>query len=225
MLVGESQSFRVVDESGQMQHRVTWSISDTDAFMVSEADELSITAKKPGRYTIAARSPSGGGMATVEVVEGSTLPLGTVKWSSGNEGCKTTKIMPAVPSPGGPDVYEQSLCEDGGYISAYTSDGIQMWRRKVSTNGPRPRVEPGRPESLASMSNPADLNPKAPSLCDSIRVGMPRQTVLDIISERKLAFTERLSDHAWVSEEGNVECNIWFNDKSIITKKRKILNN
>jgi hypothetical protein len=39
MLIGESRTFRLVDQNGHMQHDVTWSDSDDGAFDVGKGDE------------------------------------------------------------------------------------------------------------------------------------------------------------------------------------------
>jgi hypothetical protein len=102
MLIGESRTFRLVDQAGHMQRDTTWSVSDDRAFDVSKGDELELTAKSAGDFRLEGRSSNGSADATITVVEGGVLPIGTVKWSEGKiDGCKTTKIIPAVPSASG----------------------------------------------------------------------------------------------------------------------------
>src|SRR5512146_1177933 len=67
LLVGGSQSFRLVDGNGQIQRRVSWSISDPDGLSAQGDEELTVVANRPGTYRITARSPNGGGEASVRV--------------------------------------------------------------------------------------------------------------------------------------------------------------
>lgn len=218
LLIGESRSFRLVDQNGHMQRNVSWTISSPDAFQADEGDELNITAKKAGDFSIGARSGDRSARAAVKVLEGGTMPVGTVKWSAGTiPGCKTTKIIPAVPSANGPDVYEQSQCEDGQYVAAYTADGIQMWRRKVG-NSVVPAAENSNPAVAA-----ARLNLRSAYICDSVLVGTDQQKIRDLLHQHNLSFSEGASsERVWVVDESNVQCKLWFDDKSVLTKKRKI---
>jgi hypothetical protein len=46
MLIGESRSFRMVDQNGQAQHKVTWTLSDAGAFASTEGDEVQLVPKR-----------------------------------------------------------------------------------------------------------------------------------------------------------------------------------
>jgi hypothetical protein len=221
MLIGESRTFRLVDQNGHMQHDVTWSVSDDGAFDVGKGDELELTAKSAGDYRLEGRSSNGSSDATITVMEGASLPVGTVKWSAGKiDGCKTTKIIPAVPSANGPDVYEQSQCEDGQYISAYTADGVLLWRRKMNSSGAPSDTPAVGGESVSTRR----LDPRSKSVCDAISVGAEQEKTRDLLNQRKLAFEEGLpDDHEWVVDERNAQCRLWFDDKHILIKKRKTL--
>ena len=219
MLIGESRTFRLVDPNGHMQHHVSWNISDRGSSQADEGDELVITAKRAGDFRISARSPDGTADATVKVMEGTTLPLGTVKWSAGTiPGCKTTKIIPAVPSASGTDVFEQSECEDGVFLAAYTADGIQLWRRKIGGAG-TPAAELAKSAAVAGR-----LNLRSPSICDSLSEGTGQQNIRELLTQRNLSFSEGSpGERAWIVEESGTQCKLWFDDKSVLTKKRKIL--
>src|ERR1019366_729653 len=39
LLIGESKTFRLIDQNGHMQRHVSWSISDSDAFQTEGNDE------------------------------------------------------------------------------------------------------------------------------------------------------------------------------------------
>ena len=134
MMVGETRRFRAVDDSGNALRNVDWMASESGVVEVSSDDEVVVTAKQVGSVTLMAQTSTGSADAHIEVVGGGPLPQGTVIWSSGDiSGCRTTKILPAVPVANGPDVFEQSECADGTYIRAYTSDGILLWRRKIGS--------------------------------------------------------------------------------------------
>jgi len=220
MLIGEWRSFRMVDQNGQAQHKVTWTLSDADAFESTEGDEVQLVPKRAGDFRLMARTDFATAEASVKVVDGAALPVGTVKWSSGGKkGCKTTKIIPAVPRPNGPDIFEQSICEDGEYAAAYTASGVQLWRRKISNNG-----APGDPggnnnyEDLGSR-----LEPHSTSVCDSVTVGSEQQKVRDLLAQHNLSFREEPGGgRVWLVEESNTQCRLWFDEKSVVVKKRKV---
>ncbi len=219
MLIGEWRSFRMVDQNGQAQHKVTWTISDAEAFQSSQGDELQLTPKRAGDFRVTARTDFAVAEAAVKVIEGSTLPVGTVKWSSGKmAGCKSTRILQAVPRANGPAIYEQSRCEDGEYVAAYTSAGIQLWRRKLSDSG-APDGANGNDYDVIGKR----LDPRSTSLCDSVSPGMDQQKVQDLLTERKLSSREDPpGGRVWLVEESNTQCKLWFDEKTVVVKKRKI---
>jgi hypothetical protein len=220
LLIGDSRSFRLVDQNGQMQRHVVWSISDPNAFQVQDGDEIIITAKETGEFRLSARGQDGSAEAAVKVMEGK-MPVGTAIWSSGvAPGCKSTKLTQAMPSANGPDMYEQSVCPDGEYITAYTADGIQMWRRKLGGDvAPRPAAAEPEKDGVAS----ARLNPRSSSVCDSISVGDRAQQIRDLLDQRGISFSEgAVGERQWTVEQSGARCQLWFDDKSVLTKKRKV---
>jgi outer membrane protein assembly factor BamB len=152
-------------------------------------------------------------------MEGATLPAGTVKWSAGSvKGCTSTKIIPAVPSADGPDVFEQSQCEDGQYLAAYTADGVQLWRRKIGGAGAA---------AVAGATGNAPVNGRlelrSTSVCDSILIGTDRQKIRDLLHQHNLTFNEGSpAERVWIVDESTTQCKLWFDDKSALAKKRKI---
>lgn len=221
MLVGDSQPFRLVHQDGHMQRNVTWTVFDRDAFQAQDGDELVLTPKRAGDFRIDARTGDGGAEATVKVVEAASLPIGTAKWSAPTaEGCKTTKIMPAVPSPNGPDVFEMSQCQDGEYVQAYTAEGIQLWRRKISDS--RSATVAVTPAQIPIATT--RLNLQASSICDLVSPGTQQDEIQRLLEQRNLSFVDNApTGRLWVVEERNAECKLWFDDKSVLTKKRKTL--
>jgi hypothetical protein len=215
MLVGESRPFRAVDGHGRFLHEVQWTVSQPGIVEVSSGDEVVVTAVKVGSVSLTVHAPSGFADAHVEVIGGDTLPQGTIMWSSGDlPGCHTTKIMPAVPSASGADIFEQSQCADGTYIRAYTADGVLLWRRKIGS-------APGTstPEQLAPPS--AKLDTRAASICDSVSMGMKKEAVAALAKSRHLASPDS-ETKTWLLEEDGVQCRLWFNDSGVV-KKRKTL--
>jgi hypothetical protein len=220
MLIGESRSFRMVDQNGQAQHKVAWTLSDAGAFASTEGDEVQLVPKRAGDFRLTARTDFATAEASVKVVDGPALPVGTVKWSSGSKkGCKTTKIIPAVPKPNGPDIFEQSICEDGEDAAAYTASGVQLWRHKISNNGAP--ADPGSNNNYEDVGR--RLEAHATSVCDSVSVGTEQQKIRDLLVQHNLSFREEPSGgRAWLVEESNTQCRLWFDEKSVVVKKRKV---
>jgi hypothetical protein len=186
MLVGESRTFRMVDQNGRAQTKVTWTLSDADAFESIVGDEIGLTPKRVGDFRLTARTDFATAEASVTVVEGTALPPGTVKWTSGaKKGCKTMKLLPAFPTANGPDFFEQSICEDGEYVAAYTSSGVQLWRRKISNNGMPPEQSGASYETLGNR-----MAPRTASVCDSAALGTDQQKIRELLAQRNLAFRE-----------------------------------
>ncbi len=220
ILVGESRRFRAVDGNGHPLRNVDWTASESGVVEVSSDDEVVVTAKQVGSVILMAHTSDGSANAHIEVVGGGPLPQGTVIWSSGDlPGCRTTRIMPAVPVANGPDVFEQSECADGTYIRAFTSDGILMWRRKIASHG-APQADLGENSTLASPPNP--FNTRAGSICDSVSVGMKKEAVTELLKARNLA-EPATGQKTWVVEEDNAQCKLWFDAASGVVKKRKTL--
>jgi hypothetical protein len=220
LLTGESRSFRLVDQNGRSQRNVTWTISDPDALQANAGDELTITAKQTGDFRISAQSENGSAEATVKVMEGK-IPVGATIWSSGTApGCKSIQLVQAMPSANGPDMYDTSHCEDGDYVTALTSDGMVLWRRRVGGSGAAPA-----PDSKNTIV-PGRMSLDSTSICDSILVGADQQKIRDLLHQRNLSFSEGPSgEREWIVDEPNRQCQLWFNDKSVLTKKRKIFVN
>jgi len=224
ILIGESSPFRVVDQNGRAQHGVTWEISDSYALETSGEDEVVVTAKRAGAFQLTARIDHSTAEATIKVVEGTSLPIGAMKWSAGKiPGCTTTKMVPAVPSANGPNLFEQSECADGSYIAAYTSDGVQMWRRRIGAGEPAKINSAGVDKGKQGVV-PSRLDSRASSVCDWIVVGAEQEKVREVLSQHRLSFREGAAgQQMWTVEESNVQCKLWFDEKSRVAKKRKTL--
>jgi hypothetical protein len=216
MLVGDSQPFRGVDSRGRMLTIVHWTISREELADVAQGAEVEVVAKQPGRFTLTAHAGEGYAEAQVEVLQGTIMPMGTVRWSGVDwPGCKTAKIMPAVPSATGvADVFEDAVCADGHYVATYTAQGIMAWRRKVTAkNGGQPSAE-----EVATAA--VQLNTHRPSICDSISISMKKDDAHALLAARRLTATSE-TETVWVIE--GTECRLWFDAQSQIIKKRKTL--
>jgi hypothetical protein len=216
--VGGSASFRLVDQAGHMVPHVAWHVSDPDAFWIEDGEEFSITAKEPGDYRVDGRTPDGEAEATVRVTRDDASPGATPQWISGGvEGCKTVKIARAMPNSAGVAVYQQTECDDGNYIAAYRADGVQLWRTKVSDTGVPPSAA-----GMIPANPPARLNARSKSVCDSISVGDDQARIRDLLHQQDLTSSESNSDHSWTIDESNTQCVLWFDEKSLVSKKRKV---
>jgi predicted lipoprotein with Yx(FWY)xxD motif len=169
MRVGDQRNFRMVDQNGRVQQNVTWTLSDAGAFESTQGGELNLLAKQAGHFRPTAQTDFAVAEGEVNVVEESTLAHGTVQWASrAIPGCTNVKIISAAHVAGGPDFFQQTRCADGEYVAAYRSDGVQLWRRKISNNGLDLLSNPGG-SSYAMVGN--WLNPQSVSICDAVSVG------------------------------------------------------
>jgi len=220
MTVGGSRPFRLVNQNGKTQHDVSWSVSDSEALKVQGGDEVELTAMRDGNFRLTARSAAGGDEIEVKVLAG-PLPTGTVIWSGpAVPGCKPTKMTQAVPTQNGPDLYEETQCEDGHYVTAYTADGIQLWRRRITTE--HVAAATGMTTQTQQIAEP--LNIHSSSVCDLIPVGAGQEKIRALLQKRNLAFAGSASDgRLWAVEENGTECKLWFDAKSVLTKKRRTL--
>ena len=220
LLVGDSQRFRAVNAQGHSLTNVHWTISRSGTAEVSSGSEVEVVPRQVGNFTLTAHASEGSADAQVQVLSGTTLPMGTVKWSGGDfPGCHTSKIMPAVPSATGvADVFEDSVCADGHYLSAFTAEGILAWRRKVtSSNGANASAE-----DLSSAIAAESLNTHRASICDSISVYMKKEAVGELLHTGGLRVPADVQN-TWVIDEDGTQCKLWFDDQEQVTKKRKTL--
>jgi hypothetical protein len=217
MVVGESRSFRMVDENGQAQHKVRWTLSDADAFEETEGDELHLYARRAGDFRLTARTDFATAEASVKVVEAKDMTAGTMRWQSGKkEGCATTKILPARPNANGVYAFQESQCEDGVYIAAYTADGVQLWRRKISDSPSQTGSNDYEVEGEHLEAHPA-------SICDALQAGTEQEKIRAVLAEQHLSFREQPgAEHVWVVEQSNAQCWLQFDGKLMLVKKKKV---
>ncbi len=224
MLVGETHTFRAVGKDGRLRHNVRWGVSPEHAAKLTvNGDEATVQAEEPSSTVVLTAYAEGDSSeASIEIRSGTSLPIGTTKWSVTElPGCKTTKIMPAVPSANGPDIYVQEACPDGSYIRAITDDGRELWRRAIS--GPLAPVAT-RLEAKNEIAPGEHINVSTRSLCDEISPGMTKDSVARLAQGRdlRLGEKERLSNN-WVFEEQNFRCTILFGEAGTVVKNKKVI--
>jgi hypothetical protein len=137
------------------------------------------------------------------------------------EGCKTVKIILARPTPNGPYVFQQSICPDGEFVAAYTADGVQLWRHKLSDKGIAAGV-PNSPEGNDYKVEGNRLDARAASICDSVTKGMEQQKVHELIAQRNITFRQETAGNLWVVDEQNAQCKLWFDERALPRKKKKV---
>ena len=223
MLVGDTHTFRAVGKDGRMRHNVRWSVSSgRAATLTTDGDEATLQANEPSSSLVLTAYAEGDfSEATLEIRSGTSLPIGTTKWSVTElPGCKTAKIIPAVPSAGGPDVYVQESCPDGTYVRSITEDGRELWRRRI--DGPLAPLPPelkGKEEAHVGH-----INLSAHSLCDDVSSGMTKDAVSKLAQDRSFRLEEKEREsNNWVIEERNFRCNILFDNAATVVKKKKII--
>jgi hypothetical protein len=140
-----------------------------------------------------------------------------MRWHSGKEeGCTTIKILPARPNGNGNYAYQQSQCEDGVYLAAYTSDGVQLWRRRISDS-------PSQTGSNEYEVEGQHLEARPASICDAVQVGTEQEKIRAMLTEQHLSFREQLgAERVWVVEQSNAQCRLQFDDKRMLVKKKKV---
>jgi hypothetical protein len=222
--VGESRSFRVTDKNGHRLQGVQWTASEPAVLELLAGDEVEVTAKQSGKCTLTAHAGEGSGEAQVEVVDGATMKPGTILWTApAQPGCQSIQIVQAVPTADGPDLYQTSACPDGTYVTALTSDGMLLWRRKLGAEKNAPSAFQAKAPASSAASGPAPLNTHAASICDAVAVGTKKDTVKDLLTARALSRAPESSDNLWVMEEDSAQCRLWFDSDARVSKKRKIL--
>lgn len=222
MLVGEAHTFRAVGNDGRMRHHVRWSVTPTSVVtLTQDGDEVTVAAGQPfSSVTLTAYSEGSSAQAALEIRAGDSLPQGTVKWSVKEmPGCKSTKITPAVPSAGGPDIYEEEWCPQGTFVRAITDDGRELWHRQIGgPSAPPPTAAKAEDASQATHITTAH------SVCDDVTTGITKDAALKLASDRNLPVgdQERAKDN-WLLEEQGFQCKIFFDPSGTVVRKKKTI--
>lgn len=134
MLVGETQQFTAVDEQGRPRPDATWTVSDTNIAAITTDSAPTLTGLAAGQVTLTATVGSVSADAQVTIVAGTSLPVGTVRWSAPPiSGFTTQRIIQAAPSSANtPDLYSLDTDSGGNYlVRAFTGDGQQLWQTTI----------------------------------------------------------------------------------------------
>ncbi len=133
MLIGDTQQFSAVDELGRPRSDASWTVSDTSLATTTTDSSPVLTAVALGQVTLTATVGSQSAQAQINIINGTSLVAGTIRWSAPQiPGNTTVQLLQAVPTSGGPDLYSVELGVDGNYLArAFTGDGRQMWQRPI----------------------------------------------------------------------------------------------
>jgi plastocyanin len=100
MVVGETQRFTVFDIEGHnLTSQAEWSLSNSYIADLAPDGTPTITAKEHGTVTVRARVGSRESRCEVKVYEGSSLPIGAIRWQAPKiPNFSAIKIVQAVPT-------------------------------------------------------------------------------------------------------------------------------
>ncbi len=136
ILVGESASFSVVDETGHPISDVQWSIDPLSAANLrAENGEVVVEGKDAGRAVLTASANNMTATAKISVVTGGKLPSGTVHWSlQPMAGFETLAVMQAVPGPSAVFYSLEWNKSSNAIVRALSESGQQLWMTRLSSS-------------------------------------------------------------------------------------------
>jgi hypothetical protein len=130
MLVGDTQQFTAVDDQYQPRLDATWTVSNPALASITSDASPVLTAIAIGQVTLIANVGALSVQVQVNIVGGTALPTGTVRWSVPplSQGGATISVLQAAPVLGAPDLFsvEQTIASDGSVGNAgraFTADG------------------------------------------------------------------------------------------------------
>jgi len=99
MLAHDTQRFSLFDIEGHnLTSKAEWSLSNSYVADLTTDGVPTITSKDHGTVTVRARVGGLSAEASVTVLPGDKLPIGTIRWQAPTiPGYKTTQIIQAVP--------------------------------------------------------------------------------------------------------------------------------
>jgi len=232
MLLGETHTFRAVGKDGRMRHNVRWAISPEHAAQISQSgdgSEVTVYARQlSSAVMLTAYAEGDSAEASIEIRPGNSLPMGSVIWSVAEmPGCLDKKIVPAVPSANGPDIYVREDCPQGTFVRALAADGRELWRRQIGPPNPNLAAElaakaAGKAASKDKADSGEHLDPSATSVCDAVNPGMAKADVAQLAAARNLALGEKQQEtDNWSIEEEGFHCAISFDGKTATVVKKK----
>src|SRR5208283_2671352 len=138
MLIGQQQSFTAVDQTGTRRPDAAWTVSNSAVASFVSGSPNTLQGVAAGQVTLTATVGSASGQTTVTVLSGSSIAPGTVLWSANPvAGFTAQKIIQAVPTAGGPDLYSiETDSSSNLLIRAFQSDGEQLWQAPLTTSLP-----------------------------------------------------------------------------------------
>jgi hypothetical protein len=136
MIVGGTQTFTAVDQTGTTRPDATWSVSDTTVASFESSSPNTLVGNAVGTVTLTATVGSVTGQTTVTVLAGSSLAVGTVLWSAPPpSGYTTQQIVQAVPTANGPGLYAVAFDSNSDIlVQALKADGEQLWQSSPATD-------------------------------------------------------------------------------------------
>lgn len=243
MLVGETRTFRAVGKDGRIRHNLHWGISPEHAATITvSGNEVTVEAREASPSALLTASGEGDSAdASIEIRPVGDMPVGTQLWSvSPTPGCKATKMIQAVPSANGPDLYVQETCPDGTMLRALTADGRELWRQVGSGGAPAnvaapiaagpfigfiPKVPASGTGTKADKTVGEHIRAQATSVCDAVSLGMTKDDMLKEVTEQKIPLDARQRPgDTWTIEEQGLRCTISFDaNTGNVVKKKKII--
>ncbi|HXX99920.1 MAG TPA: IPT/TIG domain-containing protein [Candidatus Limnocylindrales bacterium] len=138
VLVGATQQFTAVDQVGRPRTDATWSVDNTSIATISTDSSPILTGAAIGVVTLTASVGSVSAQTQVNVLGGTSLPIGTALWSGPTvPGFSCGQVIQAVPSVSpAPSYYCTGTDTNNNLVvQALTGDGRQLWvQSSVSPN-------------------------------------------------------------------------------------------
>jgi hypothetical protein len=136
LAVGGTQTFTAVDNVGIPRQDVNWTVSNTSlASLVSNPNgTTTVTGLAAGVVNLTATAEGVTAQAQVTILASGAFVPGTVIWSApAMPGFSLQKLVQAVPSSTGPDLYATQISADGtqSIIQALQADGEQLWQAQI----------------------------------------------------------------------------------------------
>jgi hypothetical protein len=161
MAIGESRQFAAIDELGRPRPDASWAISDSSLASMSTDGPSTLTALASGQLTLTANVGSRSAQTQVNILGGSSLSPGTVRWSAPPlSGLRNHQVVHAVPAPGDtPGLY--SIDEDingNAVVRGFSVDGRQFWQASVPATRYFPAVPDGFGGNMMLSDSLPDVN-------------------------------------------------------------------
>ncbi len=141
MLTGDSRTFSVIDEQGRVRSDASWSSSDSQVASFSADASETLVGVAPGQVTVTANVQGITAQTSVDVFGGTSLPQGTVLWSTPSiAGNQAGEVEQSVPANGSSTLYSTEEVVDsfgniqGLMVRAMASSGQELWRTTVPGN-------------------------------------------------------------------------------------------